>query len=65
MRLEFLRRMARRKGSTVEAVGAWFGHQGAAIKAFRAMLGRAQNEATVTPAMLARIATQGRALLTR
>ena len=63
MRLDFLRRAARRKGEPLDLVEAWLAERGTAVARFRAMLSRAQTAASVTPAMLARIAGQARALL--
>ena len=63
MRLDFLRRNLRGKGEPLDLVEAWLAQHGAAVRQFRAMLARAQNAPAVTPAMLARIAGQARALL--
>ncbi len=68
MRLEFLRRLARRKGAKEDpagAVTAWADENAAAVRQFRAMIGRAQAQSPVAPAMLAQIASQARNLLGR
>ncbi len=68
MRLDFLRRLARRKDAKkdpVGVVGAWAEENAAAIRQFRAMIGRAQAHSPVAPAMLAQIASQARNLLGR
>jgi glutamate dehydrogenase len=68
MRLEFLRRLARRKGAKedpVAAVTAWSDEHAAAIRQFRGMIGRAQGHTPVSPAMLAQIASQARNVLGR
>jgi glutamate dehydrogenase len=62
MRLDFLRR-AGREGEPLALVEAWLEQHGPAVRRFRAMLSRAQSATAVTPAMLARIAGQARALL--
>jgi hypothetical protein len=43
----------------------WLAQQSGDVIAFRATLARAQNAAAATPAMLARLASQGRTLLER
>ncbi|MFT4025740.1 MAG: NAD-glutamate dehydrogenase [Novosphingobium sp.] len=71
MRLDFLRRDLRGKpvpskvegGEPLALVEAWLTSHAPAVRQFRAMLARAQNAPAVTPAMLARIAGQARALL--
>jgi glutamate dehydrogenase len=68
MRLEFLRRLARRKETRkdpVASVESWASEHEAAIRQFRAMVGRGQAQSPVTPAMLAQIASQARNLLGR
>ncbi len=68
MRLDFLRRLSRRKGAKSDpesAVADWSAEHDAAIRQFRAMIGRAQAQASVAPAMLAQIASQARNLLAR
>ena len=68
MRLEFLRRMSRRKGAKSDPLGAvasWADEHAEAIRQFRAMIGRAQAQGDVTPAMLAQIASMARNLLGR
>ena len=68
MRLEFLRRIARRKNAKSDptaAVAAWATKHENAIRQFRSMIGRAQTQVPVAPAMLAQIASQARNLLGR
>ena len=68
MRLDFLRRLSRRKGIKNDPLGAvanWADEHSAAIGQFRAMIGRAQALGEVSPAMLAQIASQARNLLGR
>jgi glutamate dehydrogenase len=68
MRLEFLRRLMRRKTGKDDPVGAvadWAQRNAAAVKQFRAMIGRAQQRPPVAPAVLAQIASQARNLLER
>jgi glutamate dehydrogenase len=72
MRLDFLRRLGggRRDGDPhedqvdpVAAVEGWLEKQRAAVRRFRGMVARAELAASVTPAMLAQIASQARNLL--
>ena len=68
MRLDFLRRLSRRKGAKSDPLGAvatWADEHAAAIRQFRTMIGRAQAQGEVAPAMLAQIASQARNLLGR
>ena len=68
MRLEFLRRLSRRKGAKTDplsAVADWAEAHAEAIRRFRAMIGRAQAQGDVAPAMLAQIASMARNLLGR
>lgn len=68
MRLEFLRRLSRRKNAKTDpagAVAAWAEENAAAIRQFRAMIGRAQAQSPVAPAVLAQIASQARNVLGR
>ena len=68
MRLDFLRRLSRRKGAKENPQGAvadWAEQNAEAIRRFRAMIGRAQASGEVAPAMLAQIATMARNLLGR
>ena len=68
MRLEFLHRLSRRKGAKDDpssAVATWADDHSAAIRQFRTMIGRAQSQGSVAPAMLAQIASQARNLLAR
>ena len=68
MRLDFLRRLSRRKGTKqdpVGAVGEWANDNAEAIRRFRAMIGRAQAHGDVAPAMLAQVASMARNLLGR
>ncbi|MEO5586518.1 MAG: NAD-glutamate dehydrogenase domain-containing protein [Novosphingobium sp.] len=63
MRLDFLRRPTRRADPPLEVVQKWLEQHDSAVRRFRAILSRAQAAAEVTPAMLARIAAQARAIL--
>ncbi len=68
MRLEFLRRLSRRKGAKKDPVGSvssWAQEHAAAIRQFRSMVGRAQTQGEVTPATLAQVASMARNLLAR
>ncbi|MGB3754297.1 MAG: NAD-glutamate dehydrogenase domain-containing protein [Parerythrobacter sp.] len=68
MRLEFLRRLSRRKNGKSDpeaAVADWAEQHTAAVRQFRNMVGRAQSHSPVAPAMLAQIASQARNLLAR
>jgi len=68
MRLDFLRRLSRRKGAKDEPLGAvadWAGQHAEAIERFRSIIGRAQAQGDVAPAMLAQIASMARNLLGR
>ncbi|MCT2557758.1 NAD-glutamate dehydrogenase [Tsuneonella sp. YG55] len=68
MRLDFLRRLSRRKGAKDDPAGAvatWAEENGAAVRQFRGVIGRAQAHSPVAPAMLAQIASQARNLLGR
>jgi len=68
MRLDFLRRLIRRKGAKDDPLGAiadWAARNEAAIAQFRAMVSRAQTRPPVGAAMLAQIASQARNLLER
>ncbi|AKM08413.1 NAD-glutamate dehydrogenase [Pelagerythrobacter marensis] len=68
MRLDFLRRLSRRKDAKSDPAGAvatWAEENATAIRQFRAMIGRAQAQSPVAPAMLAQIASQARNLLGR
>ncbi len=68
MRLEFLRRLARRKGAKEDplaAVEGWAAEHAAAIRQFRSMVGRAQAQGEVAPATLAQVASMARNLLAR
>jgi len=67
MRLDFLRGLCSGRGAKdPEAIVAeWAGAHEAAIRQFRAMIGRAQSAVPVAPAMLAQIASQARNLLQR
>ncbi|WP_066552434.1 NAD-glutamate dehydrogenase domain-containing protein [Croceicoccus bisphenolivorans] len=65
MRLEFLRRLLRSEKAKADlqaSVDGWAESRSAAIRQFRAMVGRAENAVPVSPAMLAHIAGQGRTL---
>ncbi len=68
MRLELLRRLARRKGAKDDMAAIvlrWAEEHEAAVRQFRAMTGRAQAQTPVAPAMLAQIASMARNLLGR
>ncbi|MEM9500616.1 MAG: NAD-glutamate dehydrogenase domain-containing protein [Pseudomonadota bacterium] len=68
MRLDFLRRLMRRKTGKDDPVGAvseWAERHEASIAQFRSMIVRAQRHPPVAPAMLAQIASQARNLLER
>ncbi|MGB7408991.1 MAG: NAD-glutamate dehydrogenase domain-containing protein [Pontixanthobacter sp.] len=68
MRLDFLHRLARRKGAKDDPAGAvddWAEQHENAIRQFRSMVVRAQAHTDVAPAMLAQIASQARNLLAR
>jgi glutamate dehydrogenase len=68
MRLEFLRRLSRRKNAKSDpagAVAAWAEENSGAIHQFRSMIGRAQAQSPVAPAVLAQIASQARNVLGR
>lgn len=68
MRLELLRRLARRKDAKKDMPGIvakWAEEQSAAVHGFRAMVARAQGQSPVAPAMLAQIASMARNLLGR
>ena len=68
MRLDFLRDLSRAKKAKDDPLGAveeWAGEREAAIRRFRAMIGRAKAAPTIAPAMLAQIASQARNMLMR
>ncbi len=68
MRLEFLRRLTRRKAAKDDpskAVAQWAQRNSAAVEQFQAMIVRAQSRPPVAPAVLAQIASQARNLLER
>ncbi len=68
MRLEFLRRLSRRKGAKSDPLGTvsiWATEHAEAIRRFRAIIERAQTQGDVAPAMLAQIASMARNLLGR
>jgi len=67
MRLDFLRRLSRgKRGADPDAaIEAWGKRHVMAIRAFRAMVSRAEAAVQITPAMLAQIASQARNLLAR
>ena len=65
MRLDFLRRAASRETDPAAVVGRWADAQAAAISQFRVSLARAKAEVTVSPAILAQLASQARSLLAR
>ncbi|MFA6220003.1 MAG: NAD-glutamate dehydrogenase domain-containing protein [Erythrobacter sp.] len=68
MRLELLRRLARRRDAKRDVPGAvanWADEQAVAVAGFRGMIRRAQAQSPVAPAMLAQIASMARNLLGR
>ncbi|WP_067735667.1 NAD-glutamate dehydrogenase [Novosphingobium naphthalenivorans] len=68
MRLDFLKRLAGTRQGRKDPLAAaeeWDKVHLAAVQAFRAMVHRAEHAVTVTPAMLAQIASQARNLLGR
>jgi glutamate dehydrogenase len=68
MRLEFLRRLMRRKGGKDDPrgqVNEWATRNAQGVAQFRSMVARAQARPPVGPAMLAQIASQARNLLER
>jgi glutamate dehydrogenase len=65
MRLDFLRQLARGGGEPLADVQHWLSAHDAGVRQFRAMVGRAQLVPVTSAAMLAQIASQARALLTR
>ncbi len=68
MRLDFLRRLSRRKGAKADPLGTvahWAVDHAEAIRNFRGLVGRAQAQGEVAPAMLAQIASMARNLLAR
>ena len=68
MRLELLRRLARRKDAKTDmpaVVENWAEDHETAIRQFRTMVDRAQAQTPVAPAMLAQVASMARNLLAR
>ncbi|MGY6550488.1 MAG: NAD-glutamate dehydrogenase domain-containing protein [Erythrobacter sp.] len=68
MRLDFLRRLMKRKGAKDDpsaAVADWAARNHDAVAQFHAMITRARSRPPVRPAMLAQIASQARNLLQR
>ena len=68
MRLDFLRRLSRRKAmreEPVETVSEWVKETGEPVRQFRALIERARAAGTIAPAMLAQVASQARNLLGR
>ncbi len=68
MRLDFLRRLLRRKAGKADPVATvsdWAEHNHDAIAQFQTMIARAQSHTPVAPVMLAQIASQARNLLER
>jgi glutamate dehydrogenase len=68
MRLELLRRLARRKDAKKDlaaVVAKWAEEQSTAVTNFRSMITRAQGQSPVAPAMLAQVASMARNLLGR
>ncbi len=68
MRLDFLRRLMKRKNGKDDPAGMvadWAARNDDAVAQFRGMIARAQKRPPVVPAMLAQIASQARNLLDR
>jgi glutamate dehydrogenase len=68
MRLDFLRRLLKRKGAKADPAGAvaeWAASNAAGVAQMRTLITRAQSRPPVVPAMLAQIAAQARNLLDR
>ncbi|MEO6093196.1 MAG: NAD-glutamate dehydrogenase domain-containing protein [Novosphingobium sp.] len=66
MRLQFLQRLLAGDGKDPRAVAArWAETQAASVAAYRGIIARAQAAAVVSPAMLAQLASQARAILAR
>ncbi|OBX18091.1 glutamate dehydrogenase [Erythrobacter sp. QSSC1-22B] len=68
MRLDFLRRLSRRKGAKDDMpamVEKWAAENAVAVRQFRTMIGRAQAQTPVAPAVLAQVASMARNLLCR
>ncbi|MFU7526975.1 NAD-glutamate dehydrogenase [Qipengyuania sp. ASV99] len=68
MRLDFLRRLMRRKNGKADPQGAiadWAARNEGAVAQFRAMIARARSRPPFAPAVLAQIASQARNLLDR
>ncbi|MEJ2457101.1 MAG: NAD-glutamate dehydrogenase, partial [Novosphingobium sp.] len=68
MRFDFLRRLAETRAGRQDPMAAaedWGSRHLSLVEAFRAMVRRAEQAASVTPAMLAQIASQARNLLMR
>ena len=68
MRLEFLRRLSRRKDAKKDMpamVEKWVAENSVAVRQFRTMIGRAQAQSPVAPAMLAQVASMARNVLDR
>ena len=68
IRLEFLKRISRRKGAKddmVQAVENWIEDNEGDTDQFRGMIARARSETPYAPAMLAQLASMGRNLLGR
>ncbi len=68
MRLELLRRLSRRKNARDDmqaVVENWLDDHELAVRQFRQMVGRAQGQTPIAPAMLAQVASMARNLLAR
>jgi glutamate dehydrogenase len=66
VRLDFLRRLARRAKARNDLSGAlegWLDEHAIEVRNFRSMIARARGNAEATPAMLAQVASQARGLL--
>ena len=65
MRIDFLRRRCGHKVGLLASVERWASTNSDTVRQFRKMIGRAQSQTPVSPAMLAQVAIQARNLLER
>ena len=68
MRIDFLRRLSRRKGAKDDMpamIAKWAGENEIAVRQFRTMVNRAHAQSPVAPAALAQIASMARNVLGR
>jgi len=68
MRLELLRKLARRKGAKQDmpaVVARWVEENAQTVLQYRSVIDRAQAQATIAPAMLAQLASMARNILAR